>query len=68
MEATVGIEPTYEGFADPCLTTWLRRLKRTRGRPAASWERPGRPRSDRIGAGNGIRTRDPNLGKVVLYH
>jgi hypothetical protein len=20
------------------------------------------------GAGNGIRTRDPNLGKVVLYH
>ena len=26
MEATVGIEPTYEGFADPCLTTWLRRL------------------------------------------
>ena len=25
LEATVGIEPTYEGFADPCLTTWLRR-------------------------------------------
>ncbi len=23
-EATVGIEPTYKGFADPCLTTWLR--------------------------------------------
>ncbi len=22
---------------------------------------------DRIGAGDGIRTRDPNLGKVVLY-
>jgi hypothetical protein len=21
-----------------------------------------------IGAGNEIRTRDPNLGKVVLYH
>ena len=20
------------------------------------------------GAGNGVRTRDPNLGKVVLYH
>ena len=26
-----------------------------------------RPRGSR-GAGNGIRTRDPNLGKVVLYH
>ena len=22
-EARVGIEPTYKGFADPCLTTWL---------------------------------------------
>ena len=21
-----------------------------------------------VGAGNGVRTRDPNLGKVVLYH
>ena len=26
MEAAVGVEPTYEGFADPCLTTWRRRL------------------------------------------
>ena len=24
-KATVGIEPTHEGFADPCLTTWPRR-------------------------------------------
>ena len=28
QEATVGIEPTNKGFADPCLTTWLRRLER----------------------------------------
>lgn len=26
LEATVGIEPTYKGFADPRLTTWPRRL------------------------------------------
>lgn len=25
LEARVGIEPTYRGFADPCLTTWLSR-------------------------------------------
>ena len=23
---------------------------------------------EKNGAGNGVRTRDPNLGKVVLYH
>ncbi len=27
MEAWDGIEPTNEDFADPCLTTWLPRLK-----------------------------------------
>jgi hypothetical protein len=26
LEATAGIEPADEGFADLCLTTWLRRL------------------------------------------
>ena len=25
MEAEVGIEPTDEAFAEPCLTTWLPR-------------------------------------------
>ena len=27
MEATGGIEPPNRGFADPCLTTWLRGLE-----------------------------------------
>ena len=53
MEAAVRIELTNTGFADPRLTTWLRRHG-TLGMSA--------------GAGNGIRTRDPDLGKVVLYH
>ena len=28
----------------------------------------GQGEKERNGAGNEIRTRDPNLGKVVLYH
>ena len=28
MEAAIGIEPMYKGFADPRLTTWLRRRER----------------------------------------
>ena len=28
QEATVGFEPTNEGFADPCLTTWRRRREK----------------------------------------
>ena len=27
-EATVGVEPTNKAFAEPCLTTWLRRQER----------------------------------------
>ena len=30
MEAAGGFEPPNGGFADPCLTTWLRRLEGTR--------------------------------------
>ncbi len=48
MEAAAGVEPANKGFADLCLTTWLRRQEVS-------------------GAGNGIRTRDPQLGKLLLY-
>ena len=46
-----------KGFAGLCLTTWpLRRNERPPKRPFKC-----------NGADNGARTRDPNLGKVVLY-
>src|SRR5581483_10492098 len=56
MEAAVRIELTNTGFADPRLTTWLRRRQVNDASRSSA------------GAGNGIRTRDPDLGKVVLYH
>jgi hypothetical protein len=31
LKATVGIEPTNKAFAEPCLTTWLRRQERAKG-------------------------------------
>jgi len=31
LEARVGIEPTNEAFAEPCLTTWLPRRSKNKG-------------------------------------
>ncbi len=82
VEAAIGIEPMYRGFADLCLTAWLRRqpwLLRwreilqgaTKGCQSARRARK-RPAPTGAGldagAGNGSRTRDFNLGKVALYH
>ena len=53
LEAPPGFEPGSQGFADPCLTTWLWRRKNKCG--------------ILFGAGNEIRTRDIHLGKVTLY-
>ena len=58
MEVTPGFEPGNEGFADPCLTTWLcHRNERNRGLLFLLY----------IGAGDEARTRYLDLGKVALY-
>ena len=53
-----------EGFAGLCLTTWPRRQICTSEKKSRR-ERAGSSTDD--GAEDGARTRDPNLGKVVLY-
>src|SRR5438445_4904451 len=57
MEAASGFEPLNRGFADLRL-----------GHLATPPRREHRRNGAGDGAGNGIRTRDPDLGKVVLYH
>ena len=39
MEAEEGIEPSNDGFANHCLTTWL--LRRSRGAGASDYGEPG---------------------------
>ncbi len=72
MEATSGFEPLNKGFADLCLTTWLRRLDNNmpEGIHKIRLSRFFVPLSGifDFGAGGEIRTRDFHLGKVTLYH
>ena len=55
MEAAGGFEPPHRGFA-------VRSLNHLGTPPCNTQDQM------KTGAGNGIRTRDPDLGKVVLYH
>ena len=57
MEVTPRFELGNEGFADPCLTTWLCHHIRETAFQAVSL----------FGAGDEARTRYLDLGKVALY-
>ena len=57
MEVPPGFEPGNQGFADPCLTTWL-------------WHRKNKTAKRLFyfyGADYEARTRYLHLGKVALY-
>ena len=76
LEAAIGIEPMNKGFADLCLTTWLRRHRekykgeriRDKGKANFFTVSPLSFLLGKRGAGDEGRTRDFNLGKVALYH
>ncbi len=59
MEATPRFELGVEGFADPCLTTWLCRRMDNRSKICSCYLL--------YGAGDEARTRYLHLGKVALY-
>jgi hypothetical protein len=76
LEAPPGFEPGMEVLQTSALPlgygagrTWGGRSMRARlhGGAATAWQPSPQPRA-KVGAGNGIRTRDFDLGKVALYH
>ncbi len=76
MEAAAGFEPAHKGFADLPLSHLGTPPEKTRIRSPGFGTclnystNPCSLNPDPLfyGAGDEIRTRDPNLGKVVLYH
>ena len=76
LEVTPGFEPGNQGFADPCLTTWLCHhlrhlyyMQTFRKSPHLFFELqcPHSRVGIASGAGNEARTRYLHLGKVALY-
>jgi hypothetical protein len=62
LEAPSGFEPEMEVLQTSALPLGYGATTGTREAPMR------RSRRGEIGAGNGIRTRDFDLGKVALYH
>ena len=65
LEAPPGFEPGVEVLQTSALPLGDGASINTNG---GSEDPPYVPRREKIGAGNGIRTRDFDLGKVALYH
>ena len=63
-DATTAFDEAFGGEHHKVLTTNAEPQRRRRHRRAANRQRTYL----KIGAGNGIRTRDFDLGKVALYH
>ena len=59
IEATIGFEPMNQGVADPCLTTWLCRHKKT---PRVGFE----PTTLRLTAGCSAAELSRNIESFVL--
>ena len=64
MEAPSGFEPEMEVLQTSALPLGDGAVRESRGIVPPA----GRARGGKSGAGNGIRTRDFDLGKVALYH
>ena len=67
LEAPPGIEPGVEVLQTSALPLGDGAPKTSRLQTTTAGKTPGRD-DQKSGAGNGIRTRDFDLGKVALYH